>query len=44
MTIAAYDNVMVELIILIFMFIGGANFNLFYRTIRVDWKALIKRT
>ena len=42
LSIAAYDNVRVELIILIFMFIGGANFNLFYRTIRVDWKALIK--
>lgn len=42
LSIAAYDNVSVELIILIFMFIGGANFNLFYRTIRVDWKALIK--
>lgn len=42
LSIAAYDNVHVELIILIFMFIGGSNFNLFYRTIRVDWKALIK--
>ncbi len=42
LSIAAYNNVNVELIILIFMFIGGANFNLFYRTIRVDWKALIK--
>jgi trk system potassium uptake protein TrkH len=42
LSIAAYDNVRVEMIILIFMFIGGANFNLFYRTIRVDWKALIK--
>ncbi len=42
LSIAAYDNVNVELIILIFMFIGGSNFNLFYRTIRVDWKALIK--
>jgi trk system potassium uptake protein TrkH len=42
LSIAEYDNVRVEMIILIFMFIGGANFNLFYRTIRVDWKALIK--
>ncbi len=42
LSIAAYDNFRVELIILIFMFIGGSNFNLFYRTIRVDWKALIK--
>lgn len=42
LSIAAYNNINVELIILIFMFIGGANFNLFYRTIRVDWKALIK--
>ncbi len=42
LSIAAYDNIRVELVILIFMFIGGANFNLFYRTIRVNWKSLIK--
>ncbi len=41
LSIAAYDNIRIELIILIFMFIGGANFNLFYRTLRVNWKALI---
>jgi len=41
-SIAAYDSVNIELIILIFMFIGGSNFNLFYRTIRVNWTALIK--
>jgi len=44
LSIGAYNNVNVELIILIFMFIGGSNFNLFYRTIRVNWKALIKDT
>ncbi len=42
LSIAAYDSLRIELIILIFMFIGGANFNLFYRTLRVDWQALIK--
>lgn len=42
LSIGAYDSVNIELIILIFMFIGGSNFNLFYRTLRVDWKALIK--
>ncbi|HEY9246679.1 MAG TPA: potassium transporter TrkG, partial [Candidatus Methanoperedens sp.] len=32
----------IELIIVIFMFIGGANFNLFYRTLKVNHGALIK--
>jgi trk system potassium uptake protein len=41
-SIAAYDSLNIELIILIFMFIGGSNFNLFYRTIRVNWKSIIK--
>ena len=42
LSIAAYNSFGIELIIVIFMFIGGANFNLFYRTLKVDRSALIK--
>ncbi len=42
LSIAAYNNFNIELIIVIFMFIGGANFNLFYRTLKVNRGALIK--
>ncbi|MDP3103028.1 MAG: TrkH family potassium uptake protein [Candidatus Methanoperedens sp.] len=41
LSIEAYDNIKIELIIIVFMFIGGSNFNLFYRTLNVNWKSLI---
>ncbi|MBU4076146.1 MAG: TrkH family potassium uptake protein [Euryarchaeota archaeon] len=41
LSIGAYDNIKIELIIIVFMFIGGSNFNLFYRTLNVNWKSLI---
>ncbi len=41
LSIGAYDCINIELIILVFMFIGGSNFNLFYRTLNVNWKSLI---
>ncbi|GFO98190.1 cation transporter [groundwater metagenome] len=40
-SIGAYDSINIELIILVFMLIGGSNFNLFYRTLNVNWKSLI---
>lgn len=41
LSIGAYDSIKIELIIIVFMFIGGSNFNLFYRTLNVNWKSLI---
>ncbi|MFH1323597.1 MAG: TrkH family potassium uptake protein [Methanobacteriota archaeon] len=41
LSIGAYDSINIEFIVLIFMFIGGSNFNLFYRTLNVNWKSLI---
>ncbi len=41
LSIEAYHNINIEFIVLIFMFIGGSNFNLFYRTLNVNWKSLI---
>jgi len=41
-SIGAFGNPFIELIILAFMFIAGANFNLFYRTMRVERTSLIK--
>jgi trk system potassium uptake protein TrkH len=41
LSIGAYDSIKIEFIVLIFMFIGGSNFNLFYRTLNVNWKSLI---
>jgi len=41
LSIGAYDSVNIEFIVLVFMFIGGSNFNLFYRTLNVNWKSLI---
>jgi trk system potassium uptake protein TrkH len=41
-SIAAFNSPMIETIILVFMFIGGMNFNLFYRTLRVEKRSLIR--
>lgn len=41
-SIAAFGNPVIEVIIIIFMFIAGANFSLFYTTLRVDRTSLIK--
>jgi trk system potassium uptake protein TrkH len=40
LSIGAYDSINIEFIVLVFMFIGGSNFNLFYRTLNVNWKSL----
>lgn len=41
-SIAAFGNPMVEVIIFVFMFLGGANFALHYKTLYSDKKSLVK--
>ncbi|MCZ7361727.1 MAG: TrkH family potassium uptake protein [Candidatus Methanoperedens sp.] len=41
-SIAAFGSPLIEFIILVFMFIGGMNFNLFYRTLRVERRSLLR--
>lgn len=42
LSIAYYDSIAIELVIFVFMFIGGMNFNLFYRTLRVERGSLLR--
>ena len=43
-SIAAYQNVYVELIIIAFMVVAGGNFALYFTLIRGDWRSLPKNT
>lgn len=42
LSVGAYNNIAVEVIITIFMFISGANFTLYYYMLKGDWKAPFK--
>jgi trk system potassium uptake protein len=44
LSIAAYNSAIVDAIIIVFMFLAGANFALHYRMLYTDRKALIKDT
>lgn len=43
-SIAAYDSVAIEIIIMVFMIIAGTNFALFFAIMRGDWKAPFRST
>jgi trk system potassium uptake protein len=43
-SIAAYDSVYVEIIIIAFMVVAGGNFALYFAMIRGDWRSLPKNT
>lgn len=38
--ISAYGSVYIKVVLTVFMFIGGVNFSLIYRTVRGEWSAL----
>ena len=41
-SIAGFGSVLIEVIIIIFMFVAGSNFTLLYRTLRIDVKSIFK--
>ncbi len=41
-SIAAWDSDYVKIVVTIFMFLGGVNFALIYKTFHGDWKSLLK--
>ncbi len=43
-SIGQYDNAYFDWIIIIFMFLGGTTFALFYAVLHGDWRALIRNT
>lgn len=43
-SIAAYDNVFIEIIIIVFMIAAGTNFALYFAMVRRDWRALLQNS
>ena len=41
-SIAGFGSVLIEVIIIVFMFVAGANFTLLYRTLRIDVKSIFR--
>jgi trk system potassium uptake protein TrkH len=41
-SVAAFDSVLIEMVIIFFMIAAGANFSLYFAMVRGDWRALIR--